>query len=149
VRRAAAVFLAVLVLSATAAPADEPRLVLTTWGMPGEPRFVVELFANGKLRVTREAPPFDDEGKLSKKVIERRISRAKADRIFKLAADATDFASGCGRVSDGTSASLLLRNEKTEIHRTCHNADVWPNGRRARAMLNAINAVVPGDMRVY
>jgi hypothetical protein len=148
VRRAAAVLLAVILLCA-AAPAEDPRLVLTTWGMPGEPRFVVELFANGKLRVTREAPPLDEEGKLSKKVIERRISRAKADHIFKLAADATDFASGCGRVAGGTSASLLLRNEKKEIHRTCHNADVWPNGKRSRAMLNAINAVVPGDMRVY
>jgi hypothetical protein len=117
--------------------------------MPSEPRFVVELFANGKLRVTREAPPFNDEGQMTKKVIERRIPRAKAERIFKLAADATDFAYGCGRVADGTSASLLLRNDVKEIHRTCHNADVWPNGKRARAMLNAINAVVPGEMRVY
>ena len=117
--------------------------------MPGEPRFVVELFANGRLRVTREAPPLNDDGHLTKKVIERRISRAKAERILKLAAEANDFAAECGRVADGTSASLLLRKGTKEIHRSCHNADVWPNGKRTRAMLNAINAVVPGEMRVY
>jgi hypothetical protein len=142
--RAAAVALVVLLLSN-----EGPSLVLTTWGMPRDPRFMVELFENGRLRVTREAPPFSDDGQLTKKVVERRISRSKAQKILKLAADARDFAAGCGGVPDGTHASMVLQKDAKELRRDCHGADVWPNGAHARAMLNAINAVVPGEMRVY
>lgn len=123
--------------------------VLTTWGLPREPRFTVELFENGLLRVTREAPPFRDDGQLTKTVVERRIGRAKAQKIVKLAAAARDFAWGCGHIAEGTNASMVLRHEGKEVKRDCHGADVWPNGKNARAMLNAINAVVPGEMRVY
>jgi len=142
--RAAAVALVLLLLSN-----EGPSLVVTTWGMPRDPRFTVELFENGRLRVTREAPPFTDDGQLTKKVIERRISRSKAQKILKLAADARDFGAGCGRVPEGTHASMVLVKDAKELRRDCRGADVWPNGKHARAMLNAINAVVPGEMRVY
>lgn len=148
-RRSAAVLLAVFLVSATAAFADEAVLVLSTWGMPRDPRFVVEVFANGRLRVTREAPPFDEHGQLTKKIVERRISRAKTQRILDLAAAAKDFAAGCGRFADGTSASMVLKKEEKELRRDCKGADVWPNGKHAQALMNAINAVVPGEMRVY
>ena len=44
---------------------------------------------------------------------------------------------------------MVLVEEGKTTRRNCRNADVWPNGRKARALLNAINAIVPGEMRVY
>ena len=147
--RAVALFLFITCISATVALAADPVLTLSTWGKPGDTRFVVELFTDGRLRVERDAPPFTSEGQLTKKTVERWVSRTRIRKLLRLAAEAKDFAAGCGEVSDGTSASMVLVEEGKTTRRNCRNADVWPNGRKARALLNAINAIVPGEMRVY
>jgi hypothetical protein len=139
----------VVTLFATAALAADAVMTLTTWGTPDDTRFVVELFADGTVRVARERLPRTADGKLTTNTLERHISRAKRERLLALAAAATDFTAGCNAVRDGTNASIVIIRDAKETRRTCHNADVWPNGKHSRALMNAINAIVPGEMRVY
>lgn len=145
--RPSAIVAAAVFVCATAASAAHV-VELSTWGAPGDARFDVVVDSSGTLTVTRESFPRTDEG-LTKKTVTKHLSRAQLQKVIKLATDATDFAAGCRAVADGTSASLLVVHDGKETKRSCHNADVWPNGKKSRALLNAINRIVPGEMRVY
>ncbi len=146
------IVLAVLPLVVGAAPALEAapraRFELTTWGMPGSPRFTVTLSSAGELTVIRERFPLTESGRTVTKVV-RVLRPADADQLGTLAQQATDFAKGCGTVADGTSARLRIDDSRGGTLRVCDNAVEWPVGSDTKAFLEHINANLPKDAHVF
>ena len=133
-------------LSIGAAPRG--RFELTTWGMPGSPRFIVTLSPNGDLTVIRESMPLTTSGPTVTKVV-RVLTANEADEVVLLAEHSNDFSVGCMTVADGTSARLWIDDSMSGIERKCDMAERWPLGDQTRKFLEQINAYLPKNMHVF
>lgn len=138
----------VVAAAAGAAQARTSRLELRTWGPPPSARFSVVLRGDGELRVMRESEPYRQD-RPTTRTVNLKLSPTQVDALFVLAVDADDFAAGCDTAADGTSARLTVSTPDGGVDRGCDNGSRWPTGKRTRAFINALNALLPKDMLVY
>ena len=146
VRKAFSILFLTMLVSAVTNAQDTLRL--TTWGMPGSARFLVEIRGSGVLRVTKESFPITKSG-LTKAKVEKRIGPRAAKRILQLAKEADDFNDGCRTVADGTSAELLLLIKGEETRRRCDMAEAWPKGQKTTLLVQEINRFLSKEMQIY
>ena len=149
-RQLALAFFALLAPVAVASEkADSVALHLRTGGgPPGSDRFDVQLGESGHLSVVRRRLPMTATG-LTETRYEADLPADQVQTLLTLAVAADDFSKGCGLVADGTDASLRVVRAGKETERTCEDASRWPVGSKARSFLDALNALLPSEMRVF
>ena len=126
----------------------ETRFELSTWGMPGATRFNVVLRVDGSLQVRRESQPVTPQGPTVRSASVH-VNPPDADALTAMASEADDFGAECRTIADGTSARLSVVVAGKAVVRTCDMARAWPAGPKTRRLLERLNALLPGDIRVY
>ena len=119
-------------------------LSLRIGGSPFEAQFTVELSTSGLLKARRFGPP-----NVTKKSVEIRLSKGQAEELITLASESTDFSSGCGKVADGTAASMTTTYLGVKNTFSCSGAPKWPAGNKTKAFLTTLNKRLPKDLQVF
>ena len=139
---------ALIILSAgctAAGPnASTDSLVLQTGGAAFEAQFETQLSADGMLRVRRYGPPH-----VTPRKVEKLLPAARAAALFSLAARATDFSAGCGKVADGTNAAMTVNYAGNKHTFSCTGASHWPTGKNTTTFLSTLNNDLPHDLQVH
>jgi hypothetical protein len=151
---ALAPFLAAVLLAGSAKavegqPPEPERLVLSTWGMPGEPRFKLTLGESGTLEVVKQSLPITSSGTLTETRATANLPTAAALTLIRSALDVDDFDNGCDKVADGTSAALEVWASGRHTERRCHGAAGWPQGKGMKSLLETLNHHLPRELQVF
>lgn len=150
-RNHAAVLLAALLLTGSVEAgegvAPEPeRLVLSTWGMPGESRFKLTLGEFGTLEVVKQSLP-TSAGTLTEARATVNLPTEQATALIRAALEVADFDKGCDQVADGTNAALEVWASGRHVQHRCHGAA--EQGKSMKALLEALNDYLPSELRVF
>ena len=124
---------------------DAPdSLSLKTGGSIFSAAFDVQLSASGQLRAGKTATP-----NTRAKTFTHKLNAAQTQEILLLASKSNDFALGCGKVADGTSAGMRVIYHGIEHTFSCQGSPDWPRGAATRKLLSAINRYLPPDLQVF
>jgi hypothetical protein len=147
-----ALFLFICLLPSVNAQEESWSLEIKTWGVPGSDQFSATLNSTGFIQVEKKSLPITKNGLTT---VERQI-RVKPSELTNIriraeqAIKALDFKTSQSRVADGTNISIKLTVGTIQIGTQILGLTmIKDSGPQIEALINGVNDLLPGRLKVY